>query len=310
MTDWLRNVADAMNRWLDRRRSTRILRGAVMGVFADDVLHYAGSMAYFAVLSLVNLFILGVVVASFVVGEGTGKQFVVDQAVRALPLASADVANLIDRAAEARGGVTVIGLVLLAWSALGVFGAVSGGITHVFSSAPHRAFWKERLVGVILLALTGIVAVASVLLGLVTHIIEKGIESNFHLPGLSVLLAVVAFLVPLGLVFVSFLVIYRVVPTRRVAWRDAIAGAAVAGVLWTVLRVGFTFFATQVARYDTVFGPIGTAVGLLVFLYFSSVVLLLGAEVVRASTAEPQVARHAGSVVQPDPRDVHAQTPG
>ena len=309
MTDWLRSRADAINRWLDRRRSTRVVRGAVLGFFADDVLHYAGSMAYFSVLSLVNLFILGVVVASFFVGEGAGRQFVVEQAVRALPVAPSDVGNFIDRAAETRGGVTAIGLVLLLWSALGVFGAVNAGIANVFRSEPRRTFWRERLVGIVLLAITGIVAVVSVVLGLATHIIEQGIESSFHLAGLSAVLAVVAFLVPLTLVFVVFLVIYRVVPTGGIAWRDALAGALVASVLWTVLRVGFTFFATRIARYDSVFGPIGTAVSLLVFLYFSSIVLLLGAEVVRSSAAAARAPR-AGAGLRADSADAHAQTPG
>jgi len=309
MTDWLRSQADTINRWLDRRRSTRVVRGAVLGFFADDVLHYAGSMAYFSVLSLVNLFILGVVVASFVVGSGAGREFVIDQAVGALPVAPSDVGNFIDRAAEARGGVTAIGLVLLLWSALGVFGAVSAGIANVFRREPRRNFWRERLVGLMLLAITGIVAVASVALGLATQTIEQWIKSSFDLVGLSGVLSVLAFLVPLALAFVAFLLIYRIVPTGGIAWRDAAAGALVASLLWTILRVGFTFFATRIARYDTVFGPIGTAVSLLVFLYFSSIMLLLGAEVVHSSWAEARAARSSGGRRGKFP-EVHAQTPG
>lgn len=309
MTDWLRSQADAINRWLDRRRSTRVVRGAVLGFIADDVLHYAGSMAYFSVLSLVNLFILGVVVASFVVGSGAGREFVIDQAVAALPVAPSDVGNFIDRAAQARGGVTAIGLVLLLWSALGVFGAVSAGIANVFRREPRRTFWRERLVGLLLLAITGAVAVGSVALGLATQTIEQWIESRFDLAGLSAVLSVLAFLVPLALVFVAFVLIYRIVPTGGIIWRDAIAGALVASVLWTVLRVGFTFFATRIARYDTVFGPIGTAVSLLVFLYFSSIVLLLGAEVVHSSLADARAAQ-ASSARRGSSSKVHPQTPG
>lgn len=309
MADWLGAQLDALNRWLDRRRWSRVVRGAVTGFVAHDVLHYAGSMAYFAVLSLVNLLILGVVLMSVAVGEGPARQFVIDRAVQALPIARSDVAALIDGAVQARGGVTVVALALLVWSALGVFGAVSGGVTRVFVGEPRRPFWRERLIGVVLLAATGAVALASVVLGLGTQLIEDSMQAQLEFPGMTILFGIVAFLVPLVLAFAAFLVVYRVVPTVRVDWWDAIAGATVAGVLWTVLRIGFTFFATRVARYDTVFGPIGTAVSLLVFLYVSSVLLLLGAEVARAAALE-QGRRPATAVDRPDVADAPAQTPG
>jgi membrane protein len=310
MADWLRNLVATLNRWLERRRWTRVVRDATLGFFADDVLHYAGSMAYFAVLSLLNLLILGVVVASVVVGEGTARQFVIDRTVQALPVATSDVATLIDGAVAARGGVTVLALAFLLWSALGVFSAVSGGVTRVFTGGRHRPFWRERLIGVMLLVATGILAAASVAAGLGTQMVEEAVQGRLQFPGLAALFAVIAFLVPLGLVFVAFLVIFRLVPTETVAWVDAVAGATVASVLWTLLRIGFTFFATHIARYDTVFGPIGTAVSLLVFLYFSSVVLLLGAEVVRASATETEGERRTSGGLAPSPRDLRAQTPG
>ena len=309
MADWVRAQLETVNDWLDRRRWTRVVRDAVVGFVTDDVLHYAGSMAYFAVLSLVNLLILGVVVTSVVVGEGAARQFVIERTVQALPLATTEVAALIDGAVQVRGGVTVVALVLLLWSALGVFGAVSGGVARVFSSAPRRTFWRERLVGVILLAATGAVALASVILGLGTQLIQDTVQAQLHFPGTAIVVAIVGFVVPLVLAFLAFLVIYRIVPTRPISWGDAIAGATVAGVLWTILRIGFTFFATRIARYDTVFGPIGTAVSLLVFLYFSSVLLLLGAEVAHASAREPS-GRAASALDRPDVADAHAQTPG
>jgi len=67
-------------------------------------------------------------------------------------------------------------------------------------------------------------------------------------------------------------------------------GALVATVLWSVLRIGFTYYATDVAKYDTAFGPISAAISLLVFLYFASVVVLLGAEVARANVLDDEIA--------------------
>jgi membrane protein len=63
-------------------------------------------------------------------------------------------------------------------------------------------------------------------------------------------------------------------------------GAIVAAVLFTVLRATFTWYATDVARYESFFGPISTVISLLVFLHFASMVVLLGAEIARANVLE------------------------
>src|SRR6266550_6789549 len=306
----LRDWADAFEVWLDEHRSTRVARGAVVGFIAHDVLQYAGAMAYFAVLSMVNLFILGVVALTFVVGAGTARQFVIDRVVQTLPLAGPDVARLIDRAIEARGSVTIIGIVLLVWSAVGVFGALAGGVSRVFTGTPRRPFWKERLIGLALLGATGVIAIASVALGFITQLVEDSLSARVSLPGIGPLFSVIGLLISALLIFVSFLVVYRVVPTRPLPLRHAIPGALVATALWTVLRIGFVFYATRVAKYDTVFGPIGTAVSLLVFLYFSSVVLLLGAEVSRASAQELEPDRGPAEESALEPLDMPSETPG
>src|SRR5512142_2896716 len=123
MTDRLRRLMDRLDRWSERRRTTRVVRGTIIGFFAHEALQYAGAMAYFAILSIANLLVLAVVAASFVVGEGAARDLVVQRVSHALPLGADQVRGLIYRAIEARGSVSVVGLVLLLWSALGVFEA-------------------------------------------------------------------------------------------------------------------------------------------------------------------------------------------
>jgi membrane protein len=101
-----------------------------------------------------------------------------------------------------------------------------------------------------------------------------------------VVLSLIGLLVPLLLVFLALLVLYRVTPNRHLTLAMVWPGALVGAILWTILRVGFTYYATHIAKYDSAFGPISTGISLLVFLYFASVVLLMGAEVARANAIE------------------------
>lgn len=286
MRDRIQRAVRRANELADRWRATRVLRTTVVGFFAHEALQYAGTMAYFAILSIVNIFVLGVVAASFILGQGEARNFVVDRVTHAIPVDPAQISTIIDGAVQARGAVGIVGIVLLVWSALGVFGALSAGIARVFIRAPRRPYLRDRLMGLFLLATTGFLGIVSVVFGIVTQVLQSTLSEYLPLPGEALLFTILAYLTPILLIFFAFLVIYRIVPNRPITVRESWPGALVAALLWSGLRVGFTYYTTQVTHYDSVFGPIGTAISLLVFFYFSSVILLLGAELVRAIALE------------------------
>jgi membrane protein len=139
------------------------------------------------------------------------------------------------------------------------------------------------------MSVTGILGVASIGVGVLTGILQEASRDALdRIPGGWLALGIIGFGVPLVLIFVAFLVIYRLVPNRHVTLGEVWPGALVATVLWTVLRVGFTWYATGVANYASAFGPISATISLLVFLYFASVIVLLGAEVARATVLEDE----------------------
>jgi membrane protein len=298
--DQIKARLQAIDRWLRAHRTTRIMRSAILGFFKHDALQSAGSMAYFSVLSIFQLLVLAVVVLSLVVDRSDARGFVIEQIESGTPLDAQVIGGVIDAVIDSRGSITIIGFVLLLWSALGVFSALSTGISRAFSDAPQRGFVSGKLVGLLLLGVTGLLAVASVAIGVVTGILQEQAASVLaDIPGGALALGAVGFVVPLLLIFIAFLLIYRVVPNRDVSFAEIWPGALVATLLWTLLRFGFTYYATGVARYDSAFGPISTAITLLAFLYFASVVVLLGAEFARASAVDDEIqARKARQAAQ------------
>lgn len=298
MMDRLKGLLAALDTWSQRHRLARVSRRAVSGFLAHDALQFAGSMAYFAVLSVFQLLVLGIVVGSFFLGEGEARDFVIEQASAGTPLDPALVEDVIDASIESRGSMTIIGLAFLAWSGLGIFSALSNGISRVFSNAPRRGFVADKLVGLLLMTLTGMLAVGSLAIGLVTGVLQQVTDEVAGGAGGDMVVWLIGLLVPIVLIFIAFWVIYKVVPNRPVSWGEVLPGAVVATALWTVLRFGFTWYATNVADYESAFGPISTAVTLLVFLYFASVIVLLGAEFARASALDDEM----GLIAAADPR--------
>jgi membrane protein len=288
-----------LDAWSMRHRLARVSRRAVSGFLAHEALQVAGSMAYFGVLSIFQVLVLGVVVASYVMGEGEARAFVIEQVAAGSPLEPEVVGGVIDAVVKSRGGMTIISFAFLAWGALGAFSALSTGIGRVFENAPPRPFLKDKLLGLVLMGLTGLLALASLVIGIVTGAIQAVARDQLAaVPGGGTAIWLIGLFVPILLIFIAFWVIYRVVPNRPVTWGEVLPGALVAALLWTVLRFGFTYYATNIANYDSAFGPLSTGITLLVFLYFASAIVLLGAEFARASSMDDEL----GPITAADPR--------
>ena len=299
MIDRAKGILSRLDAWSTEHRLPRVSRRAITGFLNHEALQYAGSMAYFGVLSIFQLLVLGVVVGSFVLGDAGARAFVIEQVEAGTPLEADTVGEIIDAVIESRGGMTIISIGFLAWSALGIFSALSNGISRAFENAPQRPFLKDKLIGLLLMGMTGALALGSLVIGIVTGILQEvaaGVIAG--VPGGGTALWLIGFVVPIVFIFLAFWFIYRVVPNRPVTWGEVLPGAVLAAVLWTILRVGFTYYATNVANYDSAFGPLSTGITLLVFLYFASVVVLLGAEFARANAIDDEV----GMIEAADPR--------
>src|SRR5690606_25484764 len=95
-------VAD-LDDWSQQHRLPRVSRRAISGFLAHDALQLAGSMAYFGVLSVFQLLVLGIVVGSFFLGDGTARDFVVEQVSAGTPLDADLIEGVIDATIESRG---------------------------------------------------------------------------------------------------------------------------------------------------------------------------------------------------------------
>ena len=225
----------------------------------------AAAMAYYAILSLFQLVVLGVVVFSLALGEGQARDLFVDRVAAVAPLDRETITQVVDGVIQGRGGIGVVSVALLAWGAKGFFGALAIGIRRAIPGTAST-FWRDRAIDLLLLVGAAGLAAVAMVIGLVS-----GLVGDLVGAGLSI-----------ALVFASLALLYRVVPRRPMSLGQVWHGALVATLLWTALRMGFSWYATDVARYETFFGPISAAIGLLVFLYLASVTVLIGAEISRA----------------------------
>jgi membrane protein len=189
--------------------------------------------------------------------------------------------RMIEQAEERAGGeLLFFGVAVALWS----ISALARTLTEAFNAAYEitetRRRWKVSALSLAfgpVLALMVIVSVGLMLIG--TRLVERiaelvGMDEVFVL-----LWGWLRFPVALFLLAVVLSLVYRFGPNAKQRFRSVVLGAALAVVLWAISSVGFSFYLANFANYGVTYGSLGAAVGLLLYLYLSASVVLLGAEV-------------------------------
>jgi membrane protein len=242
---------------------------------ADDATHLAAGVAYYAIFSLFPLllgllFIVGLVGSSEVV-----KQDFVGFVTDNLPGSEQFVEDTLDGVIRFRGVLGIGALIGLLWSASAVFGAITRAVNRAWDVHQDRPFYiaKPRQIGMALA-----VGILFLLSSSVTYSLELLTEPAAGIPGQQVFL-MLAFRAVSWLITLSiFLLMYRFIPNCKTYWRYIWPGAVVASVLLEISKTIFLWYLNNLASYDQ-FGAMASVMILLLWIYLSSLIVILGAEI-------------------------------
>lgn len=268
-----------------------LLKDTGEGFISDDALTRGAGIAYFMLFAIGPLLFIATGIASFVFGRDQ-----VDDAIAAqmTEMLGDQAASAVSKMAEgalgsARGGWAIaIGLGTLLLTAGGAFGALQNALNAIWKTeVPDVGSFKEtvsRLVkakasAIGLVATTGFILITS--LAVSAAISAFGLWLEAVLPGGAVLAFVLNLAVTVSVLTLLFAAIYKVLPDRKLAWRDVAVGAFATAVLFTA---GKTLIALYIGRSDVAagFGAASTIIIVLVWLYYSALIFLAGAEFTRA----------------------------
>ena len=272
-------------------RAIEILKDMFIGFVADDALTRAAGIAYFTLFSLGPLLFIASGVAGLVFGEAEVNAAITQQAAGMLGNEAAQTVSQMAQGAlgEARGGWAVlIGVVTLIVTASGAFGALQGALNAVWkvemppttgASSAVTAFLKAKAAALGLVGTTGFLLLVS--LAASAAVSAFGSWLTKQSPMLDAVVHFINIAVSLGVTTLLFAAIYKMLPDRRLAWHDVFIGALCTALLFTLGKtlIGFYIGTVGVARG---FGAAGTLVIILLWIYYSAVIFLLGAEFTRA----------------------------
>lgn len=240
------------------------IRGVIALGREQNLTVLAAGIAYYAFVSIIPLVLLAVVVTSFV-GGGAVITDMTSALDRYLSLAGQRSITQMLSDTTGRGPASVVGLLALGWSALKLFRGLDLAFDELYPVGEDSTP-LERILDAIIVFLsivTGVIVVVGGAFAL--------LRLRLEIPYVNLLGAVVLIVV----LVLAFLPIYYVLPPVDVSLREVLPGATIAAVGWVLLQFGFRFYAAHAGEYAA-YGIIGSALLFVTWLYFASIIVLLG----------------------------------
>lgn len=271
-----------------------ILKKAFKDFLEDGGPRMAAAMAYYTVFALAPLLVLVLLIAGTVVDPSELEGSVRSELSSAIgPEAADQVQDMLRHIRTSEGGgplTTILSLAALIFGATGIFIQLQEALNVAWevnrkAAGGVRAFLTKRVLSAAMVVLMAAVLLASVLLSALVGAFGDVISS--FLPGGPSELVVRVLETGVSLVVVGalFAVVFKVVPDADVAWRDVWVGAAATAVLFVAGKAVIGLYFAH-GNPGEVFGAAGALALILVFVYYASMIVFLGAELTQAWASE------------------------
>ncbi|RUU89901.1 MAG: YihY/virulence factor BrkB family protein [Mesorhizobium sp.] len=266
--------------------SWHLVRESIVGFINDNALSHGAAMAFYATTSLAPILLIVVAIAGLVFGHDAAQLALSAQISGLMGPESAD---LLKTALESASGslygtsAAIIGLVTLLVSASGVFGEMQQSLNTIWKIEPQgnslSRLVRARAASLGLVAALGFLLLVSLIAS--TAISALGDFINAYLPFGTIILSGINGVVSFALISVMFAAIYKVLPDRTLEWRDVAIGAVGTAALFTLGKslIGWYIGTSAIASS---YGAAGGLLVILLWVYYSSEIFLLGAEFTRA----------------------------
>ncbi len=286
-----------------------VAQSALWGWWNDNCMRLSASLAFYTALSLAPLVVIVVGVAGLI----TERQQVTAQLEQQIRLlmgpSSQQLVHTILATTEPQGGTlaAMIGIVTLAIGATAVFGELQAALNLIWEVKPKaiNGMWANlwRWLRQRVFSLAIVFAIAFLLLvSLAVSAALAGIEQYLRGPELTLLSRGLEVTVSVLVITYLFALLFRYVPDAEIHWRDVWLGGLVSAVFFTVGKVGIGYYIGR-ASVGSAYGAAGSLIALLVWVYYSSLIVFFGAEfthawATRQRTVEPMSYAESGAAPQ------------
>jgi membrane protein len=264
-----------------------ILGTALRAWWDDDAPRLGASLAYYTLFAIAPVLLVATAIAGMVFGAEAVRGEIVGQLDQLVGREGAEaVQSLLEGASQRRAGIiaTVVGGIAFVVAASGAFLELQAALNTIWRVKPNpgvhlKAFVFDRLRSFGLVVAIGFLLMVS--LAVTAALAALGGWLSSRAPSIPLVWSGVTVLVSLIVIMALFALLYRVLPDVHLRWRDVTTGAFVTAVLFTIGQQVIGLYLGQ-SSVASSYGAAGSVMILLLWVYYSCQILLLGAEFTRA----------------------------
>lgn len=246
----------------------------------DDLLSVGAQITYFLLLSIAPFLIFLITLISFIPLVDFQNQ--IEPLYALMPVDASKILNaIIDQTIKNRSSALLTFAVLFAlWSASTGISYLMSGVNRAYDQEETRPFWKKKLLSLVITFELSIVIIASMILIVFGGILGFKV---FDFLGFSETFSMIwnylRFIIAILAMMIVFVSLYYSAPSCRLTFKEVLPGAVVAAISWIAVSIAFSFYANNLGNYTVVYGSLGGVIALLTWIYLSSIIFLLGAEI-------------------------------
>jgi membrane protein len=265
---------------------------AVKAWFDHNASSLGAALAYYTLFSIAPILIIATAIAGYLFGADTAQAEVLGQLESLIGAAGASaVRDLLMSAhySDKRGLAAAAGLITLVIGATSVFSELQNALERIWQTpAPTQAvgwwrFMRGRVLSVGMVLGVGFLLLVSLVASAV--LAAFGGWLGAYLPQLKILLPVLDLVLSVGLAVLLFAMIYKYVPRESIPWSDVWIGAGVTAVLFSAGKALIGLYLGK-SSFNSAYGAAGSLIVLLLWIYYSAQIFLLGAEFTRVFAYE------------------------
>ena len=272
-----------------------ICRDAVRWFWAHDGFFLAAGLSFYVVICIIPFVLLLIAGGGFLLAHENIVQQVVNQLTEILPVYQADVEQILTAVAHARKISGLLGTVILLVFVSQLFAATRFVLNRMFG-AKGRPFWRGLVFDFVMMLVLTLLFFVTMAITAAFAWTQELLALFRHGPLFVALVAWTGLFLATVFDTALFALLYRFVPTHRLRWQSVLRGSVITALLWEIAKQLFRFYIEGIGVYSTMYGSLGVTIALIMWIYYSAVVFVMGAALIRVLEERRRAVDH-GAVV-------------
>ncbi|MGM0368457.1 MAG: YihY/virulence factor BrkB family protein [Actinomycetota bacterium] len=259
----------------------RYLKRLLSKFISDGGPFLSSSIAYYFLFSIFPLMLILLSFSAFLIETLRIQAPILSFIQERIPIIYNFTESNIERTIQSRTSIGIVGVLFLIIATTYVFDSVQYALNKIYKTKQQRKFWKQKIFGFLIISLVFFLISLSIISSTVLFYLANYLIDFFHISEevSSRLIKALSLGIGLSFNFAIFSLIFYFGTNRPTHFAYIYKGALVGALGWEASKHIFVFFLNNFANFEFTYGSVGSIIGFLFWVYISSTILLIGAEI-------------------------------